>query len=444
MSDRTIDLRFLRACGAIEPLRLGVDGPHGPEDVDRLLSQPYILVGRGPEADLRLDHPEVSRRHAYLQLIAGRLFCVDLSSRTGTCWETGPAPWGWVDPDRGIRIGPFHLCLRNQRRDAIQVGEAATEPLPTSRAFDLPGLSEVTLEIFDLSVEYPMWRMNRVLVLVGRSQLCKVRLSSPEVSGLHASLVRTTEGVWVVDLNSREGVFVNGQRVRASRLEDGDDLRIGPHQIRLHCSPSEARASKVPALQGQQATWMPSPGPLIGDIVPSGAETLLAPLLRELGQMQRQMADQFQQALMMMFRLFSNMHQDQMSLIREELSQLQQLSQEQQALQARLASQSAATVSGRRPSLRVVSGESPVSVSRSSATPQPTAPQPSNPGDLPEETAAAKATAPPRPTREQVQEAGEIHAMLVKRIAAIQEERQGRWQKLLNAVIGKGNGGEIL
>ena len=35
--------------------------------------------------------------------------------------------------------------------------------------------------------------------------------------------------------------------------------------------------------------------------------------------MQQQMTEQFQQSMLMMFRMFTDMHQDQMSLLREEI-----------------------------------------------------------------------------------------------------------------------------
>src|SRR5882757_650040 len=73
--------QFLSACGSPEPLRVGVD------ERDQLLTdtwtfrQPFLVIGRRPDSDLRLDHWQVSRRHAYLQMIEGRYFCVDLGSR---------------------------------------------------------------------------------------------------------------------------------------------------------------------------------------------------------------------------------------------------------------------------------------------------------------------------------------------------------------------------
>src|SRR4051794_9957635 len=87
---------FLDACGSTGPLRLVVRGPGASGDEVRSFPRPFAVVGRDGAADLVLDHPEVGRRHAYLQLIAGRLFCADLRSRTGTRWDGGPRTMGWI------------------------------------------------------------------------------------------------------------------------------------------------------------------------------------------------------------------------------------------------------------------------------------------------------------------------------------------------------------
>ena len=64
---------------------------------------------------------------------------------------------------------------------------------------------------------------------LGRSLSCIWRLNDPSVSRLHAALIRKPKrGVYIVDLGSRRGTFVNGQRVETEMLlMDGDRLRLG-------------------------------------------------------------------------------------------------------------------------------------------------------------------------------------------------------------------------
>lgn len=47
------------------------------------LQRPVVLVGRHPECDVRIDVPEVSRRHCCLALASERVMIRDLGSRNG-------------------------------------------------------------------------------------------------------------------------------------------------------------------------------------------------------------------------------------------------------------------------------------------------------------------------------------------------------------------------
>jgi pSer/pThr/pTyr-binding forkhead associated (FHA) protein len=63
--------------------------------------------------------------------------------------------------------------------------------------------------------------------LVGRHSEADLRLALPDISRRHCRLT-FQEGNWkVVDLNSLNGVFVNGQRMQESYLYDGDRVRLG-------------------------------------------------------------------------------------------------------------------------------------------------------------------------------------------------------------------------
>ena len=66
-------------------------------------------------------------------------------------------------------------------------------------------------------------------------------------------------------------------------------------------------------------------------------ESILVPLVSQFGLMQQQMFDQFQQAMAMMVQMFGTMHRDQMEVIRAELDQLRELTEEFHALKSELA-----------------------------------------------------------------------------------------------------------
>src|SRR5262249_26011434 len=75
--------------------------------------------------------------------------------------------------------------------------------------------------------------VHRTLVFLGRTDGCKVRLMHSSVSKFHCSLIQTPRGVWIVDLLSRNGVWVNGNKVPWARLEEGDRFEVGDFVLRL-------------------------------------------------------------------------------------------------------------------------------------------------------------------------------------------------------------------
>jgi pSer/pThr/pTyr-binding forkhead associated (FHA) protein len=68
----------------------------------------------------------------------------------------------------------------------------------------------------------------RPTMKVGRRESCDVCLRFPNISSIHCELSLKPEGYWVIrDLNSTNGIKVNGQRLRFRPLRPGDRLTIG-------------------------------------------------------------------------------------------------------------------------------------------------------------------------------------------------------------------------
>jgi predicted component of type VI protein secretion system len=69
--------------------------------------------------------------------------------------------------------------------------------------------------------------MTKADMLVGRHSEADVRLSLPDISRRHCRFVYA-DGNWrVFDLNSLNGVFINGERLEEATLFDKDRIRIG-------------------------------------------------------------------------------------------------------------------------------------------------------------------------------------------------------------------------
>ena len=72
----------------------------------------------------------------------------------------------------------------------------------------------------------------RGATILGRSSDCHVTIEDPLVSRHHARIVLEGERAVVYDLNSRNGVKVNGAAVKDPvELKDGDRLRIGTQEL---------------------------------------------------------------------------------------------------------------------------------------------------------------------------------------------------------------------
>jgi Protein of unknown function (DUF3662)/FHA domain len=67
---------------------------------------------------------------------------------------------------------------------------------------------------------------------IGRLPDCAVALTDPQVSRHHAEIRHDERGYSVVDLDSMNGIEVNGVRVREHLLNDGDVIVVGATSIR--------------------------------------------------------------------------------------------------------------------------------------------------------------------------------------------------------------------
>jgi hypothetical protein len=268
------------------------------------------------------------------------------------------------------------------------------------------------------------------------------------VSRVHCAFVNSPFGLWVVDLLGREGTYVNGVTVRWGLLEPDDEMQIDQFRIRVrYLTPpthaavpfhpletadedltpsanakgtSESRslalagnAWEMEEAQAKSSSQIVAP---VGLGVPmTGSESLLMPLVKQFSLMQQQMFDQFHQTVLMMAQMFGNVQRDQMTLIRQELEQIQELTRQLHAL--------------------------PLEGARQPIAPLPMPPQapaadvPSAPSPSAKSKPAAAKSAPSPPPRKFPE--GDVHAWLSQRLAALQEERQTRWQKVLSLLTGK-------
>ena len=121
---------------------------------------------------------------------------------------------------RSADVGP-HVVTDSSREQS-----PAIDPI-RDREYILAAMSRCRLRFllheFDLSLG---------VTTIGRDADCHVTLDDPLVSRRHARIIKGTDRVVIEDLNSRNGVCVNGAPIRGLvPLRDGDRVRVGAQEF---------------------------------------------------------------------------------------------------------------------------------------------------------------------------------------------------------------------
>ena len=95
-------------------------------------------------------------------------------------------------------------------------------------------------------------------MLVGRHQDAEILLQSTDISRKHAALLFRDDHIWVKDLNSTNGTFVNGERVEQEQeieLHDGDMLQFASFMFMI-LAPERYKAH-LPEIDVEPVTTVP-------------------------------------------------------------------------------------------------------------------------------------------------------------------------------------------
>ncbi len=112
----------------------------------------------------------------------------------------------------------------------------------TTGGINVPLLSKVPGKIGYLmvvgtaadSITGQMFRLDRAEMILGRGAKADVRVEDEGISRSHARLISTGPGCFrLVDLGSRNGTYLNGERIRSAELKDGDRVQVGSTAVLL-------------------------------------------------------------------------------------------------------------------------------------------------------------------------------------------------------------------
>ncbi len=215
------------------PLAVRTDGS------DRTL-QPgsSYTIGRDPQSDIVLSDDRVSWQHAALRIDNGSWILEDSGSTNGTYVGANRVNRVDIKGDCTIRFGhpvdgPVMTCSAVGAGQRPATAVVAT-PAPTpAMAGGMPAGMAGTMTTGGHREPSVIRALPTRTQRIGRAPDNDIVVSDLSVSRYHAELRLAGVTYQIVDLGSHNGTFVNGQRVSAAPLAEGDIVGIGPSTFRL-------------------------------------------------------------------------------------------------------------------------------------------------------------------------------------------------------------------
>ena len=211
-------------------------------------------IGRDPNCDVVIASDDVSRWHAYIAAGSGSYQLKD-SSANGV-YVNGQRVRGerWLSAGDTVRIGaaqfrfepgaataeagvatldtdqltPVRPAPSRSRAETPLPNETVRLSRPGEAAMPEPPLLATLELVSDAGLKGKRFRITRPLVHVGRGRDSDVVIGDKSVSSAHAKLQRRGNDWYVVDGESKNGTFIDGNRVSGERkMPPSCELRFG-------------------------------------------------------------------------------------------------------------------------------------------------------------------------------------------------------------------------
>jgi pSer/pThr/pTyr-binding forkhead associated (FHA) protein len=393
---------FALACKATAPIRCRARHKTTGVEQEFKVPSPYAFVGRSPMAAIRLDDPSISQCHAYLQVIEGMVYCIDLGSRSGIIWEDGTRGRGWLGAGQTVQFGTFEVVLDEfpSKDNSSSFARDDCEPEVL--------LSTAVVDVFSSNLsEAKCYPLDRPITIIGRHPSSELRLFDESIGYFQCALVNTSVGIWFVDALSRNGGLLNGRRCRIARIKDGDLFEFGKlslvFKIGAHATGNRVAVSEsVPVV----------PGPVLTGQIAEAMSYVMLPV--------GEMVKQFQQCFVSMAQMFNTMQQEHALLVTEQMRQIQELAEELRSLRAEVRNEVASATPAVAPDPPSAAPSSP---------PSAPSPSPASSSPLPGEAAGAQKPLPRYPNFNHNSTPGETfadaHAWFMKRLANKGQSSEG-------------------
>lgn len=214
------------------------------QGTDRLLdSGSSYRIGRDPESDIHVDDPRVSWQHAVLEHQDAGWVLADPGSTNGTFLNGARVRHVPISGECTVRLGhpadgPQLRCTTSSpaaRRPGTVRVQAPADRWAGEPMAVVPPPAVVPQPRRDGSYRSPsaVLPMPARSLRIGRASDNDVVVADLGVSRHHAELRRTSRGEYeIVDLDSHNGTFLNGQRIKVAPVTETDIIGVGPATFR--------------------------------------------------------------------------------------------------------------------------------------------------------------------------------------------------------------------
>jgi pSer/pThr/pTyr-binding forkhead associated (FHA) protein len=234
----------------------------GGEKHSYTFDQQRVVIGRGKGVDILLPSQTVSNVHAIIQLIGHDYFISDMGSTNGTLLNGNllvPNQKRLLKSEDKISISEFEITFfsgvpTGEAHSAERTGTIARKiALEIMQGLDSKEMSPyiIVCNAGKDRLEIPQLGSQ---IIIGRSPSSNLVLEDQDVSREHAILRRTLDGVEILDLGSKNGVYVNNKLVsEVQSLKDGDEILLGSTKLEFY-DPVEAYLKSLESATDKKLT----------------------------------------------------------------------------------------------------------------------------------------------------------------------------------------------
>lgn len=97
----------------------------------------------------------------------------------------------------------------------------------------------------------PSILVDKPILLLGRHPECDIQIESRKISRRHCVIAQVNDYLVVRDLDSTNGIRINGARVLEGKLLAGDELTIGSHRYQVTWDDAPISPPVVPGMGGR-------------------------------------------------------------------------------------------------------------------------------------------------------------------------------------------------